>query len=80
MSELVDIPITYKGEEMLIRAELVNRGYIYGFQIELNEIPVLFEPDEERNYRVIIDETKYDTSKLDMEMIKVIVERLESLQ
>jgi len=80
MAELIDIPIIYKGQEMVMQAELLQGGYIHGFQIMINEIPVLFEPDEERNYRVIIDETKYNKSKLDLEIIKVIVETLESLK
>ena len=80
MDELIQIPIIYKGQEMVIRAELLQRGYIHGFQIMINEIAVLFEPDEERNYRVIIDETKYNRNKIDVELIKIIVETLENLK
>jgi hypothetical protein len=80
MAELIEIPITYKGQEILMQAELLNRGYIHGFQIMINEIRVLFEPDEERNYRVIVDETKYSSNKVDLEMIKIIVETLENLK
>ena len=78
MSEPIEIPVKYKGEEQLIQAELLQRGYIHGFQVMINDVPVLFEPDEERNYRVMIDETKYDKSKVDLGMVKAIVETLES--
>ena len=80
MAELIEIPITYKGEEMMMQAELLHRGYIHGFQIMINDVSVLFEPDEERNYRVIIDEIKYSKSKVDLEMIKAIVKTLENLK
>jgi len=41
MADLIEIPIIYNGREMMIHAELLNRGYIHGFQIVINEIPVL---------------------------------------
>ena len=80
MSELIEIPIIYKGEEIIMQAELLQRGYIHAFQVIVNDAQVIFEPDEERNYRVIIDETKYDKNKMDFEIVKAIVETLESLK
>ena len=79
MSEFIHIPIVYKGEEVSLQAEVLKRGYIHGFQIEINNIPIIFEPDEERNYRVIMDETKYNRNQSDLELIKEIVKTLESV-
>ncbi len=38
---------------------------------------VLFEPDEERNYRAVIDPEQVERSRIDVEVLKAIAEAIE---
>jgi hypothetical protein len=41
---------------------------------------IFFEPDEERNYRALIDTTKLNTGKeIDIDLLKAIAESIESV-
>ena len=54
MDEYFTIPVTYAGKELEFEARLLLQGYVHKIEIILDEIPVLFEPDEERNYRALV--------------------------
>jgi hypothetical protein len=51
-----ELPVQYKGEELLLQCTLIVWGYTHKVQVQVNDIPVLFEPDEERNYRALVEE------------------------
>lgn len=55
MDDTFDLPVTYKNRELIFNAKLSQFGYSYKFEVGVNGITVLFEPDEERNFRAIID-------------------------
>jgi hypothetical protein len=48
------LPVTFKGKELEFPARLLNYGYSSKLEVELDGIKVIFEPDEERNWRVLI--------------------------
>ena|ERR1035437_6651024 len=80
MSETFDIPVVYKGQEHLLKAELLAYGYSYKIQVDVNGQIVLFEPDEERNFRAIINPNNFEKFKnVDVELLKVIGEALEKI-
>jgi hypothetical protein len=49
-----ELPVTYKGKEVLFNSSLVVTGYTHRFIFEVYGQSVIFGPDEERNYRAII--------------------------
>ena len=55
MYEPFQLPVTYKGKDLLLPAQLIRFGYTHKFKISVNEINVMFEPDEEGVYRAMID-------------------------
>jgi hypothetical protein len=79
MNETIDIPIIYKGKELIFKAKVVKFGYIHRFEVEVDGYSVIFEPDEERNYRVILNPVDDKNSKIDLELLKQISETLQSL-
>lgn len=80
MNEEIDIPIIYKGNELIIKAKVVKFGYIHRFEVEVDGYSVIFEPDEERNYRVILNPVDDKNSKsIDLELLKQIAKTIESL-
>jgi hypothetical protein len=78
MDEPFELPVTYKGEERSFPAQLLQLGYTHKFQVEVNDVTVLFEPDEERNYRAMIDPEQMD-KPLDVALIQAIAEAIEQL-
>ena len=80
MNEPFELPVTYKGEELNFPARLLQLGYTHRFMVELNGIEVAFEPDEERNYRALVDISLLERNKkLDIELLQVIANTLESI-
>jgi hypothetical protein len=51
MNEGFQIPVTYNGKEAQFPARLLAYGYSYKIEVEINDALILFEPDEERNWR-----------------------------
>ena len=51
MDEQFELPVEYKGEQLLFKASLIVTGYTHKFNVDVNGQMVIFEPDEERNYR-----------------------------
>jgi hypothetical protein len=79
MNEEFIIPVSFKGEELAFKARLLNFGYIHKIQVEVNGVDVLFEPDEERNYRVVVDPVYLEGNNMvDVELLKAIACTIES--
>ncbi len=59
---------------------LILLGYTHKFQVEVNDQTVLFEPDEERNYRAVIALEQVESSKMDVGLLKAVAEALEAVE
>lgn len=79
MTDEFEIPIDYKGQEYVFKARLLNFGYTYKIQVDVNGIDVLFEPDEERAYRAVVaPEFMEGKHKIDGDLLQAIVTTIES--
>ena len=78
MDDIYEIPVHYKGEEMLVPAQLVVTGYTHKFRVDVAGQEVYFEPDEERNYRALLDTELCDSAKLDTAFLQAIAAGLEA--
>ena len=54
MEENFELPVPYKGQENCFQATLVVTGYTYQIIVDVGGQNIIFEPDEERNYRAVI--------------------------
>ncbi len=73
----LEVPVTYKNQELIFYAKFIQFGYSYKFEVDVNGILIFFEPDEERNFRAIIDSTiDHGNHKIDKELIKLIAEAI----
>ena len=78
MNEAFDLPVFYRGKELSLPAQWVQVGYTHRFQVEAEGQLVLFEPDEEGQYRAIVDvDTKNKT--LDVELLQAIAEGISKV-
>jgi len=75
VEEIIEILVTYKEQELIFKAHVVRFGYVHHIVIDVNGTNITIERDEEGNYRALGDVN----SKMDIELIKAIVEVLEGL-
>ena len=68
--------VTYNGKEYQVESELRVFGYNHKIAINLEGREILFEPDEERNYRAVMP--GYDGSKaeIDIGLVQAITKEL----
>jgi len=80
MDDVFDIPVEYGGKQLSFKAELLSYGYSYRIKIDVYGTDILFEPDEERNFRAMIDvnDTHVKSSGISPELIKAITEVIEA--
>ena len=78
MADTFTITVPYKGEDRELTGELRVFGYSHRIVILVNEVELIFEPDEERNYRAMIYEPDLSKSKIDPQFVKAIAEELEN--
>ncbi len=76
MGEHFTLQVNYNNKVESFEGELRQLGYTHKIYIVVNGADVVFEPDEERNYRVIIDHPEM-ADKLDKSLLQAIVNELE---
>ena len=80
MDEEFELPVEYKGHQYLFKSTLLVFGFTHKFRVDVNGQLILFEPDEERNYRAVIDYTDIDKNKnIDVALLKEIAEVIEEI-
>ncbi|MFL5810896.1 MAG: hypothetical protein ACJ749_15350 [Flavisolibacter sp.] len=66
MQQLVhefELPMNWRNEEILFKARLLKMGYVFKMEVEINGGAILFEPDEEGNWRAITDAPIFEKEK-----------------
>lgn len=72
------LTVEYKGKTYELETKFVRIGFIHQFHIHIDGMTLVFEFDEERDYRVI--DASGDTSKpIDAGLIYAIVHKVSSL-
>jgi hypothetical protein len=75
MQESFELPVQFRDTTVILPAELTSWGYSHRISVTLEGQVIIFEPDEERNYRAVLPEGQKPPS---LEMVKAIAESLES--
>jgi hypothetical protein len=77
--DTLEIPVTYRNEELSLKAHVVRFGYVNHIVVDLGGTQVTVERDEEGNYRALGDAEKMQSTKIDTELIEAVVNVLQSL-
>ena len=78
MAESFTLVVSYEGKEYHFDGELRIYGYIHKIAINIEGEEMLFEPDEERNYRAVIPDYEGSKAKIDIGLIQAITKELEA--
>jgi len=81
MDDVFSLPVNYLGEEHEFEARLHLSGYTHKIEVTIEDIAVLFEPDEERKYRAVVspEQLKDKANTLSIGLLQAISMQLESL-
>jgi hypothetical protein len=78
--DVLEIPVQYKGEQLLFTARILSYGYTYKLSVDVNGTEVLFERDEQGAYRAVLaDAKKEPAGKADQDLIRTLLDTLNTL-
>lgn len=77
MPQAFTIQVNWKNEILEFDGELREMGFTYKIAIQINDVEVLFEPDEERNFRAVIPTETHTRKVPDINLLKEIASELE---
>lgn len=80
MNDEFYIPVSYGGQEYNFPARVLHYGYTIKLEVEIEGNTILFEHDEERNWRAVIpfDEIAAG-NKTNVELLKAVAEAIEDI-
>lgn len=80
MENTVDIDVEFEGGQLSFPATFISTAYNYKWRFLINDITIIFEPDEEGKYRAAFQSMEtIDISTLNLELIKAIATTLDHL-
>jgi len=79
MSDALEIPVTYKGNQFNFKAHSQRVGYVTHIIVDLNGTPITIERDEEGSYRALIAQDIIDHSKIDAGLVEALVDVFTAL-
>jgi hypothetical protein len=77
MAETFTLNVVYKNKTREYDATLITNGYIHAIVIVVDEQEIVFEPDEERNYRAVLTGNPEKQNLPDVELLQAIVNEIE---
>ncbi|MDO3628570.1 hypothetical protein [Mucilaginibacter sp. BT774] len=73
------LPVTYQNKELELEFD-IQRGYVTRVGVKIGETVVIFEPDEEGNYRALVTlEEMAKAKELSIALLQAIASQLEKL-
>jgi hypothetical protein len=80
MNDEFELPVVFDNKQYQFKTRLLQFPLTHKFQVDVNGIEVLFEPDENRNYRAWIDPTNQEALlKANTFLLKEIALAIESI-
>lgn len=81
MNEEFDLPVVFDNKQYHFKTRLLQTGYDFKFQVDVDGTEVLFELDDEGSYRAWIDPANQEALlKVNPHLLKEIALAIESLQ
>jgi hypothetical protein len=80
MDEGFEIPVTYKGKELLFPASLVSFGWTHRIEVDVSGTKVSYERDENREWRALISPEELEGHRnVDVQLLIAIGESIEEI-
>lgn len=80
MDETFQLPVTFNEKEMLFPAQLHLYGYTQKIEVLVNDLSVMYERDEERAWRAIIDPVVLEKNRsISLPLLQAIANAIEQV-
>lgn len=80
MDEEFQLPVFYNGRELLIPARLHLYGFTQKIETNVESIVVMFERDEERNWRAIVTPVEWEKNRsIKPDLLQAIARSIEAV-
>ncbi|AKK74085.1 hypothetical protein OK18_17025 [Chryseobacterium gallinarum] len=79
MEQPLELPVTYKGEELIFNGRLATFSYGYKLYVDIYGNEVVFERDDEGNLRAIVSDASANPP-VEKGLIEAIIELFNELQ
>jgi hypothetical protein len=80
MEEGFEIPVTYKGKELLFPASLVSFGWTHRIEVDVYGTKVSFERDDNHEWRALVAPEDWEGHPhVDVHLLKAIGESIEEI-
>ncbi|QES88705.1 hypothetical protein [Rhizosphaericola mali] len=79
MEHFFELPVIHNGEEISFNSRLVTFGYDYKFHIIVNGQELIFERDDDRNFRILTTTLEQKDIVLDNVLVENIIRSLETI-
>ena len=76
MDDAFELPVRYRNQDLNYPGYFKRRGYSYRIEMQIDGFVIYFEPDEERNWRAIMDTSPNNHSPIPGDKIQAIIEAL----
>lgn len=80
MDEEFELPVWFNNTELNFPAKLLNYGYSYKLEVDIDGTKFFFEPDEERNWRALIAYEELNANKkISADLLKAIASSIDEI-
>jgi len=80
MDDLFELPVSFNNTELNFPARILNYGYSYKLEVDIDGTKLLFEPDEETNWRALIAyEELTANKKINVRLLQAIAWSIEKI-
>jgi hypothetical protein len=80
MDEPFILELIFQNKTYELETGFQRYGYIYRIAVTIDGLTVLFEPDEEGNYRALVSQEQIEKNKtLSVGLLQTIAQKLENL-
>jgi hypothetical protein len=80
MDEDFQLPVSFKGNELLFTARLLHMGYVNKIEVEVNEVSVMYERDDENQWRALVQPADLEKNKsISVELLQAIAQSIEQI-
>lgn len=80
MPESFELPVCYEEKELMLPAELQAWSISHRIIVYIDNFPLIFEPDEERNYRgVVAPEDRAKAERIDPGLLQAVADTLHKI-
>jgi hypothetical protein len=79
MSIPLEIPVTYKNQQLLFKGHVVRFGYVQHIIVDVYGNKITIERDEEGNYRALTEPEGVQGNAVDVELLREVLGVLQRL-